>query len=145
MKTLPNSDEHTDETTTPRPPNLQVVPKAKRRRHSAEYKAKILAQADACANKPGAIGEMLRREGLHSSHLSEWRKQRSQGALAALSRQRGPKPKHTPEHRENERLQREVARLTEELRKAQIIISVQKKLGALLGIPAPVIPEEDET
>jgi len=136
--------------TTPERPSrrqgLQVVPKAKRRRYSAEYKAKILAEADACAGKPGKLGELLRREGLYSSHLVDWRRARDAGALAALSKKRGPKPKRTPEQIENERLRRENERLAERLRKAEIIIDVQKKLHALLGIPLPAVPSlEDET
>jgi len=125
---------------------LQVVPKAKRRRYSAEYKAKILAQVDALAGKPGKIGELLRREGLYSSHLVDWRRARDAGALAGLSKKRGRKPTRTPEQRENERLRRENERLTERLRKAEIIIDVQKKLHALLGIPLPAVPSlEDDT
>ena len=81
---------------------------------------------------------MLRREGLYSSHISIWRKQRREGTLKALARKRGPKPKRTSEESEAEKLRRENERLRERLRKAEKIIEVQKKLSEVLGI------EEDE-
>jgi hypothetical protein len=101
-----------------------------------EYKARILAEADACTG-PGALGELLRREGLYSSHLATWRKQRDEGALAGLTpkrRGRRAKPKN-PLSEEVARLQRENGRLKEQLRQAELIIDVQKKVSEMLNIP----------
>lgn len=91
---------------------------------------RILREADACT-KPGELGSLLRREGLYSSHLVDWRRQRDRGALEALNVRRGRKPKH-PAEVENERLRRENARLKNELAKARIVIDVQGKVSALL-------------
>jgi transposase len=122
-------------------PNPEVVAKAKRRIFTAEYKLRILQEAEAAAGKRGGIGMLLRREGLYSSLLATWRRERSSGILEALTPQkRGPKSKRNPLEEENLKLQRQNARLTEELRKAHIIIDVQKKVAALLGRP---IPEPD--
>ena len=120
----------------PPKPNPEVVAKAKRRRFKAEYKLRMLEEADN-ATEPGAIGAMLRREGLYSSHLTTWRQERQAGILQALSpHKRGPKPKKTdPLVVENQKLTRENLRLTEKLRTAEIIIDVQKKVATLLGRP----------
>ena len=73
-------------------PDPQVVPKAKRRQFSAKYKLRILTEADNCTER-GEIGALLRREGLYSSYLADWRKQRESGALNGLrDRKRGRKP-----------------------------------------------------
>jgi transposase len=112
----------------------EVVPKAQRRKFSAEYKLRILAEADA-ATQPGEIGALLRREGLYSSLLDKWRNQRRKGSLQALAPQkRGPKV--DPLAAENERLHRENARLQQRLQQAETIIDVQKKLSLLLGLTA---------
>ena len=109
----------------------QVVPKAERRQFSTEYKLRILAEADACTER-GAIGALLRREGLYSSHLDKWRQQRDRGALAGLRGQkRGRKP--DPQAVEIARLQRENEQLRARLERAEHIIDVQKKLAHLLG------------
>lgn len=117
-----------------------------RRTFTAEYKLRILREADvASASGEGAIGALLRREGLWSSHLASWRRQRERGELAGLKpKKRGPKsaPKN-PLSDENEQLRRKVARLESELSKAQVIIDVQKKLSTLLGIPLPKDPTEE--
>ncbi len=114
-------------------PDPEVVPKATRRRFAAEYKERILAQADACT-KAGQIGALLRREGLYRSHLAKWREQRKQLGLAGLAPQkRGPKP--DPQAAEIARLQRENERLLARLRRAENIIDVQKKVAQLLGAP----------
>ncbi len=115
-----------------------------RRTFTAEYKRRILAEADA-ARSPGGIGALLRREGLYSSHLVTWRRERQAGILEALTPQkRGPKSKRNPLEEEKQKLRRENQRLTEELRKAEIVIDVQKKVGALLGWPLPKAdPEEN--
>ena len=112
----------------------EVPAKAKRRQFTAAYKLRILAEVDA-SNVPGGIGRILRREGLFSSHLSTWREARDTGALNALApRKRGRKPaSRNPLSREVAELERKNARLQEELRKARIIIDVQKKVALLLG------------
>jgi transposase-like protein len=118
-----------------------VVAKAKRRTYTAEYKQRILEEAEAAAATRGAVGALLRREGLYSSLLATWRRERASGIREALTPQRrGPKSKRNPFEEENQKLRRQNARLTEDLRKAQIIIDVQKKVAALLGNP---IPEQD--
>lgn len=131
---------------TPAPPrpDPEVVADAKRRTFAAEYKLRILTEADAAAAQPGAIGALLRREGLYSSHLVTWRRERQAGMLRGLTpHKRGPKPKRSPQEEEIQKLRRENQRLTEELRKAEIVIDVQKKVGALLGWPlAKADPEE---
>jgi transposase-like protein len=116
-------------------PDPEVVAQAKRRRFTAEYKQRILAAADQ-AKGTGGIGALLRREGLYSSLLATWRRERDAGVLQALSPQkRGPKSKRNPVAEENQQLRRETQRLTEELRKAEIVIDIQKKVATLLGRP----------
>ena len=111
-------------------PDPEVVPKAKRRRFSAEYKLRILRAVDACS-QPGEIGSLLRREGLYSSYLSKWRRQREAGQSAGLSpRKRGRKP--APEARRLAELERETECLRQPLEQAETIIAVQKKLARLL-------------
>ena len=125
--------------------NPEVPEKAKRRRFEAAYKLRVLAEADRCT-EPGQLGELLRREGLYSSHLTTWRQQRDAGALEALgAKKRGRKPKRKDAVAvENERLRRENRRLTERLRQAETIIEVQKKVSEMLGIPLQT-PNDDET
>lgn len=117
-------------------PSPEVLEKPIRRRFTAEYKAKIVAEADACTEM-GQVGELLRREGLYSSHLSTWRRQRDEGGLAGLEpKRRGRKPKaKNPLVDENERLRRENRRIKEKLRQAELIIDVQKKVSEMLSIP----------
>jgi transposase-like protein len=107
---------------------------AKRRQFSAAYKLSVLAQADQ-GGGAGAIGELLRREGLYSSHLSTWRRERDAGALDALSRRGGRKARSTPEQKRVAVLEAKNARLQRELEQARLIIEVQKKLCMLLGLP----------
>jgi len=115
-----------------------VVAKATRRRFPAEYKQRILAEADLAKATPGATGALLRREGLYSSHLVDWRRTRAAGIRQALTPQpRGPKPTQSPLVEENAQLRRENQRLSEHLRKAELVIDVQKKVAALLGRPIP--------
>jgi transposase len=123
-----------------------VTSKAKRRSFTAEYKRKILQEADACT-EPGQIGALLRREGLYSSHLTEWRRLRESGELAGLEpKKRGPKAKEaSPLAKELAAKEREIARLKAENAKLQIICDVQKKLSQLLGVTLPTIPEDDES
>ena len=118
---------------TARKPNTEVVAKAKRRQYSAEYKLRILRELDG-SQGTGETGALLRREGLYSSHLTSWRRQRERGELDGLAPQkRGPKP--DPQAMELARLQRENERLRERLRQAELIIDVQKKVAQMLGVP----------
>jgi transposase len=128
----------------PRSPT-EVTSKAKRRRFTAEYKRKILQEADACTER-GQVGALLRREGLYSSHLTEWRGLRERGELAGLTpKKRGPKAQEpNPLVRELAAKEREIARLKAENAKLQIICEVQKKVSLLLGVTLPTIPEDDE-
>jgi transposase-like protein len=123
-----------------------VTSKAKRRFFTAEYKRKVLQEADACV-EPGQIGALLRREGLYSSHLVEWRRLRERGELAGLEpRRRGPKVHEAnPLARQVADQQREIARLKAENAKLQLICDVQKKVSQLLGVTLPPIPEGDES
>jgi transposase-like protein len=114
-------------------PDPAVEAKAKRRRFTAEYKLRILREVDR-AKGTGEVGAILRREGLYSSHLVQWRQQRDRVAKAGLAaRKRGPKPR--AEDPRIKKLEREKARLERKLRTAEIIIEYQKKVSELLGIP----------
>lgn len=118
-----------------------------RRTYTAAYKLEILRQADAAlaTGEPGAVGALLRREGLYTSHLANWRAQRETGELAALEpKKRGPAPTRNPLADEVARLQRENTKLQEKLRKAEIVIDVQKKVAALLGEILPTVPDDPE-
>jgi transposase len=126
----------------PPPPDPEVVAKAQRRKFTAEYKLAIVEEADR-ASDPGAIGALLRREGLYSSHLVEWRRLREAGALDALSKRRGRKPTRNPLAEENGKLKAELARVNKRLMQAEIIIDVQKKVSALLGIVLPTAGQEE--
>lgn len=116
----------------PARPDPEVVVDAKRRTFTAEYKQRVLAAADG-APPHGGIGAVLRREGLYSSHLVTWRRERQAGVLKGLTpRPRGPKATRSPQDEEIRQLRETNQRLTEELRKAAIVIDVQKKVAALL-------------
>jgi len=118
-------------------PDPEVPEKPKRRHFTAEYKRSIVAQAEDCRDD-GAIGALLRREGLYSSHLTTWRRQKEQGELEALApKKRGRKSRANPLADENQRLRKENARLSHRLEQAELIIDVQKKVSALLGISLP--------
>ena len=122
-------------------PDPEVVPRAKRRQFSAQYKLRILTEADQCTQR-GEIGALLRREGLYSSHLTTWRKQRERGQLQGLTpKKRGRKP--DPQAAELARLQRENERLKVRLEQAETIIEVQKKISQMLGLP-PAETDESE-
>jgi len=125
-------------------PDPEVPEKAARRRFTAEYKLRILREAEGC-DTPGAVGALLRREGLYSSNLTLWRQQQDQGALAALSpRARGRRAAAAPPlARRIAELERELARLHERLRQAEAIMAAQKKLSEILGLPL-VAPEPRE-
>src|SRR3954453_12966174 len=111
-------------------PDPELVERATRRRFSAEYKLRILQQAEAC--RPGEIGALLRREGLYTSHLTAWRKQRELGALAALGRPRG-RPKGDGRAAQVAALRARTERAEAELEKARRVIEVQGNVSALLG------------
>ncbi len=121
----------------------EVTAKAKRRRFTGAYKLRILREADALL-ETGGVGEMLRREGLYSSHLSTWRRERQRGELEGLAaKKRGRKA--NPDAaltQENERLARRVTQLEKRLAQAEVIIDVQKKVASLLGIPLK--PHDDD-
>ena len=124
-------------------PDPEVVPQTPRRRFSAAYKARIVREAEACT-QPGEVGAWLRREGLYSSLLTEWRKVYRRGAQAVWAEdRRGRKPKRSAEEKETERLRKQLARTEEELRQARIIIEAQKKISEILGM-APPPRERDE-
>ena len=115
------------------PPDPEVTERAQRRRFRAEYKLRILREADACKGD-GDLGALLRREGLYSSHLTVWRRQRDEIAKAGLkARKRGPKAKAVDPR--VKQLELENARLKRRLEEAETIIDFQKKLSKLLGIP----------
>lgn len=125
----------------PHPPT-EVTAKAKRRRFTAEYKRKILLEAESCAR--GELGALLRREGLYSSHLVEWRRLRDAAERSALSpKKRGPKVSAPdPLSAKLAASEREIARLRAENTKLQIICEVQKKVSLLLGVTLPVLPDD---
>ena len=122
-----------------------MTAKAKRRRFTAEFKRKILKEADACER--GELGALLRREGLYSSHLIEWRRARDAGELAGLTpRKRGPKAQAPdPLSAKVAEQQKHIARLEAENAKLQLICEVQKKVSLLLGVTLPKIPDDDES
>src|SRR5437870_9734285 len=127
-------------------PDSEVVVKPKRRTFTVEYKQRILMEAEAAAATRGGLGALLRREGLYSSLLTYWRRERADGILEALTpRKRGPKSQRNPLEEENQKLRRQNARLSEDLRKAHIIIDVQKKVAALLGHPIPEPDPEEKS
>lgn len=116
-------------------PDPEVPEKKPRRKFTAKYKLRILAKADACT-QPGQIGALLRREGLYSSNLTTWRKQKAQGILQAMTpkkRGRKRKPKNPLAERVAQ-LEKENRRLQDKLKKAETIIEVQKKISEILGI-----------
>lgn len=118
-------------------PDPEVVPKAGRRHYTAEYKAKVLREADACTEL-GAIGALLRREGLYSSLLTTWRRERERGELEALApKKRGRKPTRDAKDLEIEQLRRENAKLQEQLRIARLIDQAQKKVHEIFGVALP--------
>ena len=125
-------------------PPTEVKPKATRRRFTAEYKRRILAEADACT-KPGELGALLRRERLYSSHLSSWRAQRDRGEHAGLSpRKRGPKAKaKNPLEKRVRELERENAKLRKRAKRAEGLVEVQKKVAELFRETLPTVTDEE--
>lgn len=122
-------------------PDPEVRPKAKRRQFTAEYKKRIVDEAAACLT-PTQRGALVRREGLYSSHLNAWRRQRDQGILDGLApKKRGIKP--DPLALENAQLRHEIEQLQAQLHRAETIIEVQKKLSQLLGLPSTPTPKDE--
>ena len=116
--------------------DVQVAAKPRRRTYTAEYKRRILKEADACAT-PGAVGALLRREGLYSSHLVVWRRARGRGELAALAAKRRGR-KQTPvdlRDRKIAELERQLVQMTGRAERAEALVELQKKLAVLLGRP----------
>ena len=127
----------------PRDPDPEVPAKARRRRFSAEYRLRIVKQADGC-RKPGELGALLRREGLYASHVTTWRRQREQGALVGMrARRRGPVSRSIDPR--VKQLEAENARLQRKLQRADTIITLQKKVAEILGIPLnPLVNDETD-
>ena len=119
----------------------EVLPKPTRRSYTAEYKRRIVEEAAQCC-QPGQVGALLRREGIYSSQLTSWRRLYEQGALQALKQPRGRRSTQTPAAQQVARLEKENARLKEDLRKAHLIIDVQKKVSALLSVSGTENQEE---
>ena len=121
-----------------------MTAKAKRRRFTAEYKRRILLEVDACSR--GEVGALLRREGLYSSHLVDWRRARDAGELAGLTpKKRGPKVQALdPLAAKVAEQQKQIARLEAENAKLHLICDVQKKISQLLGVTLPKESEDDE-
>ena len=123
-------------------PEVEVTGKAERRRFSAEYKSKILKEADAC-RLPGELGALLRREGLYSSNLTAWRAARARGEIAGLvPKKRGPKAvvKDTRD-RQIAELERETRKWKARAERAEALVDLQKKVSEILGLS---LPESEE-
>jgi transposase len=116
----------------------EVSERPRRRRFTAEYKREVLKKADACT-APGELGELLRKEGLYSSHLASWRRAREKGELAGLEpKKRGPAAKQPdPRDRRIADLEREVARATARAERAEALVELQKKVAEILGKELP--------
>jgi transposase-like protein len=123
-------------------PEVEVSSKPQRRRFTAEYKRKILAEATTCTER-GALGALLRREGLYSSHLSEWRAAAARGEIAGLTpKRRGPAPRVSdPRDKQIAELERRLARAERRAERAEGLVELQKKVSELLGIQ---LPDNDE-
>lgn len=130
-------------------PETEVVPtpqndRRQRRRFRPEEKARILAAADACTER-GELGELLRREGVYSSHLTSWRAQLKREGLAGLAARRpGPKPKYDEKDRLIQKQERQLEKLQKELRISKAIIELQKKAHEILGIALPRVEDATE-
>ena len=120
----------------PSGPAIEVVAKATRRRFTVEYKRAIVREADACKT-PGAIGALLRREGLYSSHLTTWRAARERGELMGAPKKRGPAPRIVDARDQQLReLERERTRWQKRAERAEALVELQKQVAALLGTPS---------
>ena len=123
-------------TMVPDPEVPERVERARRRQFTVGYKLRVLTEADA-ARTNGELGALLRREGLYSSHLAAWRRQREQGILNALTPRRRGRPTSSPDQRELARLRQENERLEQRLTAAEAVIEIQKKVSLLLGLAEP--------
>ena len=122
---------------------VEVMAKPVRRRFTVEYKLGVLREVDACSGR-GELGALLRREGLYSSHLTQWRKQRERGERQGLSRKRGPSPKQRhPLTDKVKVLERENARLKLRAERAEGLVELQKKVSEILGIELKQSAEKD--
>jgi transposase len=123
---------------------VEVVARAERRRFTAEYKLRVLHEADRC-KQPGEIGALIRREGLYWSNLITWRKQRQSGELAGLrGKRRGPKRREkNPLAKRVRELEQENARLKRRAERAEGIVELQKKVSEILGIDLQKSAESD--
>lgn len=122
--------------------NPEVLERPVRRCFTAEYKERIVREANACT-QVGQIGALLRREGLYSSHLDKWRKKLAQGGRDALAVKRGRKPTRSAAEAELEKLRKRNARLERRLKQAETIIEIQKKVAEILGVPLAQIEENE--
>jgi transposase len=123
------------------PPDPAVPEKAKRRRFTAEYKVRILREVDRC-KASGEVGAILRREGLYSSLLTEWRRQRDRVAKAGLAAtKRGPKARAVDPRMKQ--LERENTKLRKQNQRLELVVAVQKKVSELLGIPLSPIDDDE--
>jgi transposase len=139
---MKDMQENTNDTVGQDMPSTEVVVRPKRKHFTAGEKLRILREVDACQGS-GEIGALLRREGIYSSYLTTWRRQREHGELDGLSPQkRGPKP--DPQAIELARLRRENERLQKQLRKAELIIDIQKKVSQILGIQLEENPLDEK-
>ena len=121
-------------------PTIEVAAKATRRRFTVEYKRKIVREADACKT-PGAVGALLRREGLYSSHLTTWRSARERGKLAGVPTKRGPVRRAAdPRDKRIAELERERTRWQQRAERAEALVELQKQMAALLGTPLTTEP-----
>jgi transposase len=131
-------------TVVPDPEVPERLERARRRQFTVGYKLRILTEADA-ARTTGEIGALLRREGLYSSHLAGWRRQREEGILHALAPRRRGRPTHSPEQRELARLRQENERLGQRLAVAEAVIEIQKKVSVLLGLAEQSSPSGERS
>ena len=121
-------------------PEVEVVAKATRRRFTVEYKRKIVREADGCKT-PGAVGALLRREGLYSSHLTTWRAARERGELAGAAKKRGPARRVVdPRDKQLAEQAREISRWQKRAERAEALVALQKQMAALLGTPLATEP-----
>ena len=116
-------------------PEVEVVAKASRRRFTGEYKRKIVREADGCKTA-GAVGALLRREGLYSSHLTTWRAARERGELAGAPKKRGPARRVVdPRDKKLAEQAREISQWQKRAERAEALVALQKQVAALLGTP----------
>jgi len=140
----PGQDKREKTSNSPAPPDPEVRQKKSRRRFSAAYKKRILEEADAC-DEPGQIGALLRREGLYSATLTQWRRQRREKGVEGLApKKRGPQSTRDPQTEKIRQLERENTRLRRNLEESKLIIEIQKKTSALLGIRLSDVSEHEK-